>query len=210
MHILLTLGDYHWVLQLLHEIQMYDNAALFAEVCLESGHLSLSSPTNNANTTHLSHTNSLHNLSQNNPPSANVVSTSPPSPSASPLRNSTSPPPILDNNNISSTTTITNDNTHTNTASRSNSLSGSALLPPPPVLIPLDQLINTVYMDYGYYLHRLGNILGAEFYWRKAGKSANEISNMKNEESIRSTKSHRSSVSSNAPLTSTSTITSNV
>jgi hypothetical protein len=37
------------------------------------------------------------------------------------------------------------------------------------LLIPLDQLLQSLYLDYGYFLNRIGNISCAEYYWSKAG-----------------------------------------
>lgn len=39
--------------------------------------------------------------------------------------------------------------------------------------IPLEQLLKSIYLEYGFLVHKLGNETAAEFYWQKAGNEGN-------------------------------------
>ena len=41
--------------------------------------------------------------------------------------------------------------------------------------IPLKGLIEAIFLEYGFLLHKSGNINGAEFYWRKAGHAGENM-----------------------------------
>jgi hypothetical protein len=45
-------------------------------------------------------------------------------------------------------------------------------------LTPFEQVAQSIYLDYGLYLHRLGNNKAAEFYWSKAGRTMLEKKNL--------------------------------
>lgn len=42
-------------------------------------------------------------------------------------------------------------------------------------LTPFEQIVQSIYLDYGLYLHRLGNNKAAEYYWKQAGPSGATI-----------------------------------
>lgn len=41
--------------------------------------------------------------------------------------------------------------------------------------IPLEKLIQSIYLEYGFYLHRLGNTTASEYYWHQAGTEGDNL-----------------------------------
>jgi hypothetical protein len=39
----------------------------------------------------------------------------------------------------------------------------------------LKGLIEAIYIEYGFLLHKSGNVVGAEFYWKRAGKAGENM-----------------------------------